>query len=315
MRSRAGCLFLLVVLCASIALAQDRATPAPMSGQIYIRHVTVIDTETGKEAQGRTVMLSGQRIVAVRADKGTKIPAGAKAVDASGKFLIPGLWDMHVHGTWVDATLPLYIANGVTGVRDMFGPPDANKFRAELAAKNLTAPHIYLASPIIDGDPPIWPRSIVVKTREEARNTVDEQKRRGADFIKVYSGLSREAYFAIIDEAKRQQIPVEGHVPVRVNAWEAAAAKQKSIEHLLGVALACSSREQELWPKAIAARSLKEADRVDVEASRTHSDEKCRRLSAEFKKNGSWPVPTLIVYRAFILAHDTQPAPDRGCAR
>lgn len=153
---------------------------------------------------------------------------------------------MHVHGTDVDSILPLYIANGVTGVREMWGPLDANKFRAELAAKHLIAPHIYLGSPIVDGKPPVWPDSIAVETAAEARKVVDEQKQKGADFIKVYSFLSRDAYFAIIDEARRQNIPVDGHVPNSVSVWEATAAKQRTIEHLFGMELGCSSREKDL---------------------------------------------------------------------
>src|ERR1700680_2722951 len=112
---------------------------------------------------------------------------------------------MHVHGnntSWFASFFPLYLANGVTGIREMFGPPNANEYRAELVASKIDAPHIYLGTPIIDGNPPVWPNSISVKTPEEARRAVDEQKQRGADFIKVYNRLTREEYFAIVDEAK-----------------------------------------------------------------------------------------------------------------
>jgi hypothetical protein len=222
--------------------------------------------------------------------------------------LIPGLWDMHVHGTRFESTLPLYIANGVTGVREMFGPPHANRFRAQLAAKHLIAPHIYLASPIIDGKPPFWPGdSIEVATAEEARRAVDEQKQRGADFIKVYSLLSREAYFAIIDEARRQNIPVDGHVPNSVSIWEVTAAKQRTIEHLFGMELGCSSRETDLRPKFLAANpSKKEWDALLLEAWQSYSDERCKGLFAELKKNGTWPVPTLVVRHSFGLLNDPQ---------
>jgi hypothetical protein len=236
----------------AVAMAQEQPAtvilPSSVGSTIYITHVTVIDTETGKEAQDRTVVISGERISDVGDSKRLRAPTGAKVLDGTGKYLIPGLWDMHVHGTNFDSTLPLYIANGVTGVREMFGPPDANKFRAELAAKKIDAPHIYLASPIVDGRPPYWPDSIAVGT-EEARKVVDDQKRKGADFIKVYNWLSRDSYFAIVEEGRLQNIPVEGHVPDAVSAWEATTAKQKSIEHLDHIPLACSNREEELWRK------------------------------------------------------------------
>jgi hypothetical protein len=292
-----------------LAVAQDRSTaasPLTASAPIYITHVTVVDTETGNKAQDRTVIIYGDRIADVVDGKGVKVRAGAKVVDGTGKYLIPGLWDMHVHRTSVDSTYPFYLANGVTGVRDMWGPPDANKFRTELAAKNVDAPHLYLGSPIVDGSPAYWPNAIAVGTPEEARRVVDDQKQKGADFIKVYNRLSREAYFAIIEESRKQNIPVEGHVPDRISAWEATAAKQKSLEHLEDIPLACSTREKELWPRIIAAKSDSESEGLVLEAAHSYSDEKCQRLFAEFKKNGSWPVPTLTVNRSFGLLNDPQ---------
>jgi len=249
------------LLCTVLAAQQLSSNPPSRNtatGPVYITHVTVVDTETGKEKQDRTVIISGDRISEVRDSKDLKLPPNARVLDSTGKYLIPGLWDMHVH-TWdYESTFPLYVANGVTGVRDMFGPPDANKFRVELAAKTIVAPHMNLASPIVDGHPPVWPDSIEVTGREQALKVVDEQKQKGADFIKVYSRLSRDAYFAIIAESARVGIPVEGHVPVQVSAWEASDAKQKSFEHLYGIAMACSTREEELQARMVPTASLKE---------------------------------------------------------
>jgi imidazolonepropionase-like amidohydrolase len=286
--------------------ATAKATRAPATA-LYIEDVTVIDTETGEEAQHRTVKISAGRISAVVATHAAKASSGARTVKASGKFLIPGLWDMHVLGNnqpWFADLFPLYLANGVTGIREMFGPPNAGQFRAVLAARHIDAPRIYLASPIVDGYPPVWSKSISVKTPAEARQAVDEQVRNGADFIKIDSMLSRDAYFAIIDEAKKKHIDVEGHVPRRISIWEATDAKQKSIEHLNGIGIGCSSREEELWPKVVAAKSAEEVDRLIVEAAHSYDDEKCRRLFAEFKRNKSWPVPTLTVSRSFASLND-----------
>jgi Amidohydrolase family/Domain of unknown function (DUF4440) len=292
-----------IVLCFT-AIAQNRSTSAPES-QIYITHVTVIDTETGKEAPEKTVVITEGKISDI---SGANVapPAGARIVDGRRKYLIPGLWDMHVHGTNYESTLPVYVANGVTGVREMFGPPDAKKFRADLARKNTLAPHIYMASQIIDGNPPIWPNSIKVETAEQARKAVDEQKQRGADFIKIYSRLSRDAYFAIMDEARKQHIEVQGHVPDRITAWEATEAKQKSIEHLLGMPYACSSREKELWLLSAKTQSMLEGDRVELDAFRSYSQEKCDRLLREFIRNGTWAVPTLSVYKTFGFLNDAE---------
>ena len=273
---------------------------------VYIIRVTVIDTDSGKESRDQTVVISGDRISEVKDSKEVKPAAGAKVVDGMGKYLIPGLWDMHVHIWDFESTYPLDIANGVTGVRDMFGPPDANKFRKELAAKTVVAPHFYLASPIVDGHPPVWPESIEVTTAAQAKAVVDEQKQKGADFIKVYSRLSREAYFAILAEGARVGIPVEGHVPIQVSAWEASDAKQKSIEHLSGIALACSTREQELMKQGVPTATMKERSAITAEAARSYSEPKCNGLFARLKANGNWQVPTLTVLRSFGLLNDPQ---------
>ncbi len=272
-------LVLVLAFCASspVALSQGAAAAVRSTlfgAPVYITHVTVIDTENGQEHRDSTVVISEGRIAEINDSMRAKPPANAKIVDGSGRFLIPGLWDMHVHSWDYESTYPLYIANGVTGVRDMFGPPDAKRFRAELRTKNLIAPHMYLASPILDGNPPRQPGSIVVNTPAEARKVVDEQKQKGADFLKVYDGLARDVYFAIMDQSSRRHISVAGHVPFAISAWEASAAKQKSIEHLRQVPLACSSREEELWPKVAASKSKAEWAQLMTEANRSYSDEK-----------------------------------------
>src|SRR5271156_602411 len=201
------------------------------SQSLVIKHVTVIDA-TGHAAQpDRTVIVDRDRIVAVVASQKAHIPKKALIVDGTGKFLIPGLWDMHVHGA-SDARAPwshlLFLANGVVGVRDMAGPSDARAWRAAHPSNQDPSPIIYLGSPIIDGPNPVWPESIVVTDEAQAREVVEQQRERGADFIKVYSRLSRNAYFAIADESNKYGIPFEGHVPESVTAAEASDAGQKS---------------------------------------------------------------------------------------
>jgi len=293
---------LAIVLCFS-ALAHTQRTN-PTTPPTFITHVTVINTQTGEEARDRTVVLSGDRISDIQPTATITAPAKAEVVDGTGKYLIPGLWDMHVH-TWdFENTYPIYVANGVTGVRDMFGPQDANKFRAELAKKTIPAPHFYLASPIVDGHPPVWPESIEVTTPKQARNVVDDQQKKGADFIKVYSRLSPDAYFAIAAESTRVGIPFEGHVPVQVSAWQASNAKQKSFEHLYGIAIACSTREQELQPKMLPTAPIQQRAAIMADAAQSYSETKCNDLFARMKKNGNWQVPTLTVLRSFGLLND-----------
>ncbi|GAC1653483.1 MAG: hypothetical protein NVS9B15_14170 [Acidobacteriaceae bacterium] len=261
-----------MVLCVS-GIAQNNSTSAADS-LIYIAHVVVIDTETGKEATDQTVVISDGKISDLAKSKDVAVQAHARIVDGRGKYLIPGLWDMHVHRTEYESTYPIYIANGVTGVGEMSGPFDANKFRAALGAKKIDSPHLYFASPIIDGTPPRVSDQIVVKNAEEGRKVVQEQKRAGADFIKVMDRLSRDAYFAIVDEAKRQDISVIGHVPFAISAWEASASGQKSIEHVHAVPLACSTHEAELRARLVATteNSWKLWNPIYIEAYESYSD-------------------------------------------
>jgi hypothetical protein len=286
---------LLVALCLT-ATAQNSLTSASQS-QIYITHVTVIDTETGKEATDQTVVISESKVADVAKSRTLAAPTSARIVDGRGKFLIPGLWDMHVHTWGYESTYPLYIANGVTGVRDMFGPPDANKFRAEFDKRQLIAPHFYLASPVVDGHPAVWPNSIEVTNPEQGRKVVDDQLQKGADFIKVYSRLTPDAYFAIAAESARVGIPFEGHVPNDVNAWKASDAKQKSFEHLYGIPIACSTREEELQAKMLQTTTMKERQVLAAAGARSYSESRCNDLFARLKANRNWQVPTLTALR------------------
>jgi imidazolonepropionase-like amidohydrolase/ketosteroid isomerase-like protein len=285
-----------IVLCVT-AVAQNSSTIT--HAPIYITHVVVIDTETGREAPDQTVIVSGGKIAEIRDSGRTSVAVNASIVDGKGKYLIPGLWDMHVH-TWdYESTYPLYIANGVTGVRDMFGPPDANKFRAEFGKKQLVAPHFYLASPIVDGHPKVWRTSVEVNTPAEARQFVDEQKHNGADFIKVYSRLKREEFLAIMGEAREQNISVQGHVPTAVSAWEAAAEGQKTFEHLNGVSVACTENEDEVRQMMNATTDFRQRNSLSLKAAHQYSEKKCQQLFDSMRKHGVWAVPTLTVDNAF----------------
>jgi imidazolonepropionase-like amidohydrolase len=288
------------------------------SQPLVISHITVIDA-TGRAAQpNMSVVIDGDRIVAVRPANKIHIPNGALSFDGSGKFLIPGLWDMHVHGA-SDTRAPwshlLFLANGVLGVRDMSGPPDANAWRATQTSATDPSPTIYLGSPIVDGPNPVWPDSIVVTNAAQGREVVDQQQQRGADFIKVYSKLSREAYFAIADEAHKIGIPFEGHAPESVTAAEASGAGQKSIEHLTQVALG-SSRDEEASiaelqrlealfraPGATMAQKMdagKSIIQVNAHIVETFDEATAHSLFALFIKNGTWQTPTLTLLKAQI---------------
>jgi imidazolonepropionase-like amidohydrolase len=275
---------------------------------LAITHVTVIDPGTGSTKTDQTVVLAAGRIVKVIPSADYRPMAGARMIEARGKYLIPGLWDMHVHIAGIsadpkwskDVILPLLIAEGVTGVRDMGG--DLSVLRAwkrDIEAGRLLGPHIFAGGPMIVPSGKKTPEQWPVTSGEEARLAVRELKQQGADFIKIISVPSREAFFAIAEEAKKENIPFVGHVPLAVTASEASDAGMHSIEHIVysNLSLDCSGKEQELRAAVAEARknhSETATARILTEAVNTYSSEKAAALWATFKKNGTWVTPTLV---------------------
>jgi imidazolonepropionase-like amidohydrolase len=312
-------LFLFVVL-----LPASCSSPPPPS--LAITHVTLIDA-TGAPAQpDMTVLLADEQIAAIGRSDSVLIPRKTRIFDATGKFLIPGLVDMHAHLTGAseptgsrEFILPLLLANGITTVRDMGGDLDSLlKLRLEIERGQLQAPRIFFAGPYLDGNPPFFQPSLVVTNSAEAAKDVHSLISRGADFIKVQSNLSREAYFAIADTCRREHITLVGHVPDRVTAAEASDAGQKSIEHLTGVLRACSNEEPLLIRKQFAVGPKKgtKAQSRDRELSwqrellESYSNEQATALIAKFIRNQTWQVPTLI-----LLRNDAFPTPETDPSR
>jgi hypothetical protein len=190
-------------------------------------------TGTGELLRDQTVLVRGDRIVAIGPRGEIPIPTGALILEAKDRYLVPGLTDMHVHLEYFDdpGVLKLFLAHGVTSVRNMDGRPYILEWRRRTAAGELLGPSIHTAGPLLDGDPPIRPDNTVVRNADEARAAVLTQADAGYDFIKVYINLSLEAYRAILAAARERGLPVAGHVPRRVDLQEALAAGQ-TIEHL-----------------------------------------------------------------------------------
>ena len=290
---------LLILPALLFARAKPDSIPAPPA-QLALTHVTIIDVSGrsgGELRPDTTVVITGDRISAIGPSAKLSVPADAKVVDATGQFLIPGLWDMHVHW-YVRDTFTLFTANGVTGVRQMFGNSDLLRWRDQIAKGSLLGPRMVVASQLIDGPEPIWPRSISVSNEEEGRKAVRRVKQWGADFVKVYALLPRDAYFGIADEAKQQGITFVGHVPFSVSPGEASEAGQKSIEHLTGILIECSDKEKELREKLVKADFAEARGRVQATALETYDEKKAAELFARFAKNQTWQCPTLTLLRS-----------------
>ena len=236
-------LILLLLAC----LVTARAGEAQI---LRIVNATVVDVATGELHRGSTIVVQGNRITSVGA--ATTATAG-QVVDATGFYVIPGLWDMHTHAFFGDRTpesrdliLPSFIANGVTGIRDMGSALEpVLRARADVAAHRLLGPRMIVSGPMLDGPHVSFPASIAIATAADGRRAVDLLKRRGVDFIKIQSGVPRDAYFAIAEEAKKVAIRFEGHVPDAIRASEAIAAGQRTFEHLIGIFEASSPDEDQ----------------------------------------------------------------------
>lgn len=252
---------LLPILLPTSLVAQFKLTAE--SPPVVFNRVTVIDMTGASPKPNMTVVVVGNRISAIGKTGKVRLPKNAQIIDASGRYLIPGLWDMHTHFGTDDfdknSHLRLFIANGVTGIRIMDGEPEYQLWRKETESGTLLAPRMLIASRVIG----FGYLSNISETK--AREEVGKAKQEGADFIKVHDYLSRESYFALMDEAKRLGLLVEGHVPTSITAAEASQAGQKSIEHFTGL------------------------DEAKAD------DKKAETLIAVLKKNRTWLCPTIIM--------------------
>ena len=313
----------IALLLISFASPAAWSQPKPQENILALSNVTVIDATGAPAKPNMTVIITADRITKIAKTGEVAIPKNAQVIDVKGKFVIPGLWDMHVHTAFKglpQTYFPMFIANGVTGVRDMAAGDMGflKQLRKDIDEGRLLGPRI-VAGKMVDGPIPIWPGiSISISDEVSARQAVASVKDSGVDFIKVYSLIPRPAYFALADEAKKRGIAFAGHVPFSVTASEASDAGQKSIEHLEGVLLACSAEEPELR-KALeeAVKNAKDENQIrtsvvrvlretEIRAHETYSQEKAAALFKRLAANGTWQSPTLVVQRAVAFLNDSE---------
>ena len=280
---------------------------------LAITHVTLINATGAPPRPDTTILIVNGRITHI-ADSRIKIPKQTRVIQAQGKFLIPGLWDAHVHCLW-DAQrpaqfFPLFLANGVTSAREMGGPMPARdqvQWRAQVAAGEIAGPRLFVPGPFVDGPRPIWPGSIALHQATDARQAMSDLKKAGVDFIKVYSGVPREAYFALAQEAQKQNIPFAGHLPLEISAEEASNAGQKSIEHLMGLLLSCSSQSQHIKEQLMQGANINQMNDALVD---TYDPTRAGALFGLFVRNETWQVPTLTIRRARPFLQELQSVND-----
>ena len=284
--------YLLAALVLSLLGLASPAVAAPKQGDVVIRHVTIVDVAAAKAIPGQAVVLKGDDIVAVGADgviaKGWR---AARTVEGEGRYLIPGLWDMHVHfGGGPElieenrALLPLYVANGITTIRDASGdlPDQVLAWRGEIASGKLFGPRLLTSGAKIEGIAPVWKGTIEVGSEADVDAALDRLKNRDkVDFVKITdSTLKPELFLYALRRAKALRLRTSGHIPMALTTEQAVDAGISSIEHL-DYAYNAGAKDE----AAIAA---------DFAAKRIDRAEANRRLDAGFDRDTA-----MAVYRRF----------------
>jgi imidazolonepropionase-like amidohydrolase len=299
----AFCAFFTSLLMLASALGMSDEKGQQPQTQLIITQVTVIDATGAPAKPDMTVVITNGCIAALGNTREVPLPKDARVLNGSGKFLIPGLWDMHGHLTYAgESALALVIENGTTGVRDLGGDLEQiDLWRREITSGRRLGPHIVRAGPFVDGLKPHLKDRLTVTNAAEARRAVDTLKLRGVDFIKVHNGLSRESFFAVADQARKRGIPLAVHLPSGlwtkprgdgVSVAEASDAGAKSLEHV-EILL-----ESALYRKGATAKTIEEA-------IAENSGEAGAALFARLVRNRTWYVPTLVAYyRGFVLSND-----------
>lgn len=318
-----------ILLCFLLLSVVSQISWAEPGKDAVIRGTTIVDVDQGTLLQDRDVLLKGGRIAEIT-DAGRATSVGdAQIIDGRGSYLIPGLWDMHIHPFGAQnlnttaSMLGLLLANGVTGIRDpgVINGKIKSQVMTQIAGGELySPPRIYDGVSIIADT--TKPGFTQVSSAQQGREAVGHLAKQGAAFIKVHTTLPPEAYFAVAEQAKAVGLPLIGHVPWTVAAGEASDNGQLTIEHFMGVMLGCTGEEQAALDtlNRIYRPNAGEADQDEQSAAwrarRLVAHDSplelatCERLLRRLSANGTWQTPTLISGAKFAQANEAEFAAD-----
>lgn len=296
---------LLSLVVAAILLAQQ---PPPTA----FVDVTVVPMDRELLLPHQTVLVQAGRIAAIGPVREIKISRDVQQVNGRGKYLLPGLADMHVHFTFPpevaqeetaiqDRFALLLVVHGITTVRNMWGSPSVLALRQRIQTGAVIGPSIYTTGNINDGQRPAMPGSRSVTTAEQAAEAIAADQKAGYDAVKVYSGLSPVAYTGLILAARQQGLPVYGHVPRAVGLRGVLQARQDSIEHLDGYQYPLQAEDSPF-------RHKPPANGSEARALWEHIDlRQLPELVQATRQAGTWNCPTLIVSQKMATAPDEVP--------
>jgi len=306
---------------AALALGLPPALHSQDASSFVIDNVNVVDVAAGAVVAGQRVVIVGSRIASVGPTGTVNGPPNAVVVDGRGKYLIPGLWDMHVHVTGAGTPghmFGLFLANGITGVRDMgTGVDGLVKWRAQVDEGRILGPRVIGSGVLVDGKPIVYQGiTLAVTTPDEARKAVDSLAARSVNFIKVYEMLRPEVYSALAAQAKVRGLPFAGHLPLMVSAEDAVRAGHRSFEHLRNLEVACSSKADSL--RMVAAQMIEHGQdqpgmrlrgsihsALRPRAHETYDEARCTALIQLMAQAGAWQTPNLVLGTQSAFRHDS----------
>ncbi len=274
---------------------------------VALVHASVLDVASGTVRADQTVVVRDGKIESVGDAKGISVADGVQAIDVTGKFVMPGLWDMHVHFASADYA-PLFVANGVVGVRDMHAhlPFMLLPLRKQIAEGRKVGPKILTAISMVDGAPPLWGGDVDSDQCRGRSKSGSDTEGEGSGSGEGLFGFAPEAFEAICDEAKKVGLPVSGHVPESVGVKDASSKGIRSMEHIFGILTAASSQESVLRSEMTSSMRGIDAKtfyglliRSQVKALDTFDAKRAEGLFGEFAKNRTYQCPTLTVHRMF----------------
>ncbi|HEX3761223.1 MAG TPA: amidohydrolase family protein [Kofleriaceae bacterium] len=270
---------------------------APGEPVVAFVGVTLLPLDTGAALPDQTVIVRGERIERLGARAAIAVPPGAHVIDGRGRFLMPGLMDLHVHLVRTE-DLALLLACGVTTVRNMWGAPIHLAWRDRIARGELPGPTIYTAGPIVDGERPAHPGSLIVRTEADAERAIALHRRLGYDVVKVYSRLAPAVFDRLVEAAGRAGLPVVGHVPWAVPLEHAVDAGMRSIEHLTGVVAALQAADSPVAGRSDGPSRASQIDHVD--------EARIAGLAQQLVAHHTFMVPTRVVMESWAPAAEVR---------
>lgn len=287
-----------------------------ISNDLVIKNIDLIDPLNGL-ASSQTLIINNGKITSIQSFDKNKSPTAANTIDGTGKYLIPGLWDAHIHFAYMENLAPrmldLFMIYGITSVRDTGGKIDfVNKWKQDALNSPLTSPRVMVAGPLLDGMPNVYdgsnpsvpPLSVGLSSSEDLTEKVNSLVDEKVDLLKAYEMLTPEQFKTITQLGNKNGLKVTGHVPLSMDVISAAEAGLNSIEHMRNIELSCASNHAELKEKRQQLLFDGKSDPGGILRSRIHNAQRQNAIEnydqkqadlvlASLKKNDTWQIPTL----------------------